>query len=84
LINNNNDQIKVNMKNLRNFLAFIISTFSLALLSGCAAGAATAGYALRAQSADSLTAFGERALIERAKSEIYREISYSNHFAEQQ
>lgn len=48
---------------------------SLVILSGCAAGAATAGYALKAQSADSLTAAAEQRIVERTKREIMSEMS---------
>ena len=55
---------------------------ALATLSGCAAGAATAatsGYSLKAQTADSLSAEGEQRLVERTKREIMAELSkYSN------
>lgn len=51
---------------------------SLLFLSGCAAGAATAGYALKAQSADSLSAEGEQRIIDRTKREILAEISATN------
>jgi hypothetical protein len=55
-----------------------MSMFSIAILTGCAAGAATAvtaGYSLKAQSADSLTADGEQRIIDRAKKEILSEMS---------
>jgi hypothetical protein len=48
---------------------------SLAILSGCAAGAATAGYAIKAQSADSLTASAEQKIIDRAKREIMADMA---------
>jgi len=50
---------------------------SISILSGCAAGAATAataGYSLKSQSADSLTAEAERKMIDRAKKEIIAEM----------
>ena len=55
---------------------------ALAVLSGCAAGAATAatsGYSLKAQTADSLSAEGEQRLVERTKKEIMAELSKSSH-----
>lgn len=48
------------------------------ILSGCAAGAATAGYALKAQSSDGLTADAEQRIVDRAKREIKAEMSGSN------
>ena len=54
----------------------LIALFSvMSILSGCAAGAATAGYALKAQSADSLTASAEQRIVDRAKMEIMTELS---------
>lgn len=47
-------------------LVVISSTF----LSGCAVGSATAGYALKAQCADSLTACAEQRIVERVKKEL--------------
>lgn len=55
------------MKQLFAFMLVAVIT------AGCAAGAATsatAGYALKAQSADSLTAEGEAKLVERVKGEM--------------
>lgn len=67
------------MKNfiIKSFL-FLIPVFTFGILTGCAAGAATAGYSLKAQSADSLTAAAEQKIIDRAKNEIYYELSIAN------
>lgn len=46
----------------------------LPLLTGCAAGAATAGYALKAKEADYLSAQGEQRITERVKREVMLEI----------
>lgn len=43
---------------------------SIAILSGCAVGAATAGYALKAQTADSLTVEAEQKIVDRVKREM--------------
>ena len=51
---------------------------SLTILTGCAAGAATAGYSLKSQSADSLTASAEQRIIDRAKREVREEMSGSS------
>ena len=66
------------MNKIRKLITLSIPTLSLALLSSCAAGAATAGYALKAQSADSLTASAEQRLVERTKREIMAELSGTN------
>lgn len=60
------------MRNLINSAVY----FSLVLvLTGCAAGAATAGYAIKAQSADGLTSEAEQKIVDRTKREIFAEIS---------
>ena len=51
---------------------------SLAIMTGCAAGAATAGYSLKSQSADSLTSSAEQKIVERTKREIMAELSKTN------
>ena len=48
---------------------------TMTILTGCAAGAATAGYALKAQSADSLSAEAEQRIVQRAKRELMAEMS---------
>ena len=55
----------------------LFSLLSLSILSGCAAGAATSAYSLKAQSADSLTSSAEQRIIDRAKREIREEMSSS-------
>lgn len=45
------------------------------ILTGCAAGAATAAYAVRSNTADSLTAEGEQRIIDRTRREIMAELS---------
>jgi hypothetical protein len=59
------------MKYLHHLLMLTVCVLSL---TGCAAGAATAGYALRADSANSLTAEGEDRIVRRAKREILAEL----------
>lgn len=51
---------------------------ALVSLTGCAAGAATSGYSLKAQTADSLSAEAEQRLVERTKREIMAELSRSS------
>lgn len=65
------------MNILLKLMTLSLSIYSLAVLSGCALGAgtaATAGYSLKSQSADSLTADAEQKIVERAKKEIIAEI----------
>lgn len=47
---------------------------ALPFLTGCAAGSATAGYALKAREADCLTAEGEQRITNRIKGEIMLEL----------
>jgi hypothetical protein len=47
---------------------------SLFLLTSCAAGSATAGYALKAQYADNLSACAEQRIVDRTKAEIMYEL----------
>ena len=63
------------VKTLNNTVKTMISALSLAILTGCAAGAATAGYAIKAQSSDSLTSAAEQRIVDRTKQEIYFEMS---------
>lgn len=59
---------------LRNKLMHISMLFASACtLAGCAAGAAASGYALKAQSADSLTATAEQKIVDRVKREVMAE-----------
>ena len=60
------------MKNSKNFI--ILSILSLAALSSCAAGSATAGYSVRSQSADNISPEAEDRIVERAKNEALLEI----------
>jgi hypothetical protein len=62
------------MKTINKLINIFLPMLSLAILTGCAAGAATAGYALKAQSADSLTAEAEQKIVERTKREILSEL----------
>lgn len=48
----------------------LLCVMTAAMLSSCAAGSATAGYALKAQSADSLTTQAEQRLVDRIKGEL--------------
>lgn len=62
------------MKMFSKIMAISLSALSFAILTGCAAGAATAGYALKAHSADSLSSQAEQRIVERTKREIMAEI----------
>lgn len=61
------------MKIITNLIKLFLSILALPILFSCAAGAATAGYSIKAQSADSLTASAEQRLVDRVKSEIMLE-----------
>lgn len=52
----------------------LILTLSL-LLTSCAAGSATAGYALKAQTADNLSACAEQRIVDRVKNELRAEMA---------
>lgn len=65
----NSKNIKIFKRCKKLFGAILI----LPLLTGCAAGSATAGYALRAKEADYLTAEGEQRITNRVKREIMLE-----------
>ncbi len=56
-------------------LSMITLSVMCSFITGCAAGSATAGYALKSQSADSLTASAEERLVNRVKREIMQEIA---------
>jgi len=58
------------MRILSKIMSFSAVVLSLTTLASCAAGAATAGYALKAQSADSLTADAEQRLADRIVREL--------------
>jgi hypothetical protein len=45
------------------------------LFTGCAAGSATAGYSMKAQTADSLSTEAEQRIVDRAKSEVKAEMA---------
>jgi hypothetical protein len=45
------------------------------LLTGCAAGSATAGYSMKAQTADSLSTEAEQRIVDRAKNEVKAEMA---------
>lgn len=57
---------------------FMIGILALPLLGGCAAGSATAGYALKAQAADDLTAGARKAIVDEAvsKSKDYADSTF--------
>lgn len=67
------------MKMFNKLMTLSLSMLTIAILTGCAAGAATAGYALKAQSADSLTASAEQRIVDRAKSEIMSDLYKQQH-----
>lgn len=62
------------MKVIKELMIISLPILSLSFLTSCAAGAATAGYALKAQSADGLTAEAEQRIINRAKAELMADI----------
>jgi hypothetical protein len=66
------------MKLIKLALVGSFSLFTVLTMSSCAAGAATAAYAIKAQTADNLSADGEQRIVERAKREILSEMSYQN------
>ncbi len=56
----------------------ILTCIALSLgLTSCAAGAATAAYSLKAQTADGLSAEAEQRIIQRAKNEVFSELNSS-------
>jgi hypothetical protein len=63
------------MKNLKKLATLALPLLSVFVLTGCAAGAATAGYSIKSQSADSLTASAEQKIVERTKREIMAELA---------
>lgn len=63
------------MKAYNKIIRAALPILSIMVFSSCAAGAATAGYALKAQTADSLTAAGEQRIVDRVKREIMAELS---------
>ena len=71
------------MKTLKKLNLIFLSTISGVVLTSCAAGAATAGYSIKAQSADGLSAEAEQRIINRAKMEILAEIPVQKPYASQ-
>lgn len=65
------------MRILNKLAMLSFMAIALTTLAGCAAGAATAGYSLRAHEADSLSAQAEQRIIDRAKREIM--VEYMGH-----
>ena len=65
------------MKVFKQGIIFSNVLFIFSFLTGCAAGSATAGYALKAREADHLTADGEERITNRIKREIMFECSES-------
>lgn len=63
------------MKNITKLAHMTFASLSIMILASCAAGSATAGYSLRSQTADRLTAEGEQRIIDRTKKEIQAEQS---------
>ena len=62
------------MKKIRKACVLSTALFAVLSLTGCAAGAATAGYSLRAKEADCLSAQGEQRITDRVKKEIMLEL----------
>lgn len=69
------------MKYFNKITLFALATLTLSFLTSCAAGAATAGYALKSQSADSLTASAEQRIINRAKAEMMADMCQQQYAA---
>lgn len=55
-------------------LTIVITFAAMMALQSCAAGAATAAYALQARTADSLSADAEYSIIQKAKYEILNDL----------
>lgn len=69
------------MKHIKKLALIALPLFCLSILSGCALGAAsaaTAGYSIKAQTADGLTAEAEERIVERTKREVLAEMTKSN------
>lgn len=67
--------------NIFNKLSAVLALIALGALSSCAVGAATSatsGYAIKSQSADSLTAEAEQRIVDRTKREIMAEMNTSH------
>ena len=54
---------------MKNILIFTLMLAFVAMFNGCAAGAATAGYASKASTADGLTSKGMQTILETAKTQ---------------
>lgn len=61
------------MKNLKRNIKILVVLCFLPLLAGCAAGSATAAYAVKAREADYLSAEGEMRVTNRVKREMAAE-----------
>lgn len=68
------------MRIFKRLINISLPVFGLIFLSGCAAGAATAGYSLKAQSADSLSTSAEQRIVDRVKREMMAELSPNNQY----
>lgn len=62
------------MKKFKIILRYVAALSFISTLSSCAAGSATAGYALKAREADYLSAAGEERITRRIK----REMAFEN------
>ena len=62
------------MNTFKKFAKSSLLIIAVSFLSGCAAGAATAGYSLRSVTADSLSPQAEQRIVERTKREMYFEL----------
>ena len=66
------------MQFLKKMTSLTLITSLSVLLVGCAAGAATSAYSVKAQSADGLSAEAEQRIIDRAKRELAAEMYQKN------
>jgi hypothetical protein len=62
------------MKISKKYTRILGTILVIPLLTGCAAGSATAAYALRAKEADYLSAQGEQRITDRVKREVMLEL----------
>ncbi len=62
------------MNLVKKLIYFSMSFAMLSIVSGCAAGSATAGYSLKAHTADNLSAEAEQRIVDRTKREMYAEM----------
>lgn len=63
------------MKTINKFTSLTLALIAVLALSSCALGSATAGYALRAKSADELSSDAEQKIVSRTKHEIFSELT---------